>query len=95
MSFAFCDRLFIFWLLSLLNQRGWVVQQVIMKEVRLRHLFPLFASESAEALHCDVVQCRNGGICIDDEPDFSGHHTTRFTVEELLSLRTQLDRPAV
>lgn len=23
---------------------------------------------------CDIVECRNGGVCVEEEADFSGHH---------------------
>ena len=23
---------------------------------------------------CDIVKCLNGGVCVDEDPDFSDHH---------------------
>lgn len=45
----------------------------------MRTLSPKFALFTwllpiVRAQICDVVECRNGGICVEEEGDFSGHY---------------------
>lgn len=45
-----------------------------MKKLLVQFLYTTLLWGLAKASVCDVVPCQNGGVCVEAEAEFTGHH---------------------